>query len=282
MIDVEWRLFEAGHCVHPEASSRAGASWRLCEFPALVALLRHPHHGWMLFDTGYGQAFVDATRKLPESLYRSVTPVSWTPKQAIAAQLHAQGIPSGEIGHVLISHFHADHVGALHDFTTAKIWCAQSAWEDLHRRSSLSALTKGLLPALAPRELASRVNFYEHAEQARLPAELAPFATGYDLFGDGSIHAVTLPGHAVGHFGVCFRSGGNWVFLVADAAWSMRAIQENAPPPRWATALLGETESYRRTLSALHELASRRTGVVLVPAHCREHRPHRVESRGQL
>jgi glyoxylase-like metal-dependent hydrolase (beta-lactamase superfamily II) len=273
MIEIAWRLFEAGHCVHPEASSREGASWRPCEFPALVALLRHPHLGWMLFDTGYGQAFVRATRKLPESLYRRVTPVSWRPEQAVASQLRTHGIAVGEIGHVLVSHFHADHVGALNEFTAAKIWCAQSGWEDLHRRSRLSALSKGLLPELAPRELANRIFFYEHAARVSLPPQLAPFSTGYDLFGDGSIHAVTLPGHAVGHFGVCFRSDGQWIFLVADAAWSTQAIEDNAPPPRWATGLLGDTAAYRKTLSALHELALRRTGVKLIPAHCRAHRP---------
>jgi glyoxylase-like metal-dependent hydrolase (beta-lactamase superfamily II) len=273
VIEISWQLFEAGHCVHPEASAREGASWRACEFPALVALLRHPQRGWMLFDTGYGQAFIDATRSLPESLYRRVTPVTWAPERAVAAQLHARGIAARGIEHVLVSHFHGDHVGALSDFDSATIWCGQSGWDELHQRSRLTALSKGLLPALAPRELSNRLRFYEHATEARLPAELAPFTTGHDLFGDGSIRAVKLPGHAVGHFGVCFRSGGKWVFLVADAAWSTRAIEENTPPPRWATALLGDTEAYRRTLSALHELSRRRTGVTLVPAHCRTLRP---------
>lgn len=273
MMDIAWRLFEAGHCVHPEASSRTGAPWGLCEFPALVALLRHPTRGWMLFDTGYGQAFAEATRGFPESLYTRVTPVTWDPRQSMVAQLHSQGITAGDVSHVLVSHFHGDHVGGLADFPSAQVWCAQSAWEDLHRRSRLSALTKGLLPALAPRAMANRLHFYEHAPAARLPAELAPFSAGFDVFGDDSIYAVSLPGHAVGHFGLCFRSRGQWVFLVADAAWSTRAIAENIPPPRWATAMLGDTEQYRNTLTGLHQLAARRSGVTLVPAHCRTNRP---------
>jgi hypothetical protein len=77
MIELEWQLLETGHCLHPEMSSRIGGSWRACEFPAFVALVRHPQQGWVLFDTGYGQAFHDATRRMPESLYRRVTPVSW-------------------------------------------------------------------------------------------------------------------------------------------------------------------------------------------------------------
>jgi glyoxylase-like metal-dependent hydrolase (beta-lactamase superfamily II) len=269
LIPIEWRLFETGFCLHPEASSRAGASWKACEFPAMVALLRHPARGWILFDTGYGQAFIDATRRLPERAYRWVTPVSWTPQQSAVARIHALGIDPADIKSILISHFHGDHVGALGDFPQADPWCAHPAWSDLHARSRLSALAYGLLPALAPLHLQRRLQFYEDQIKVRLPPALAPFDAGFDLFKDGSILAVPLPGHAPGHFGVCFYDGHRWIFLVADAAWSIQAIIDNAPPPRWATYFLGETQTYRRTLAALHALAARDNGVSLLPAHCR-------------
>lgn len=270
MIELTWRLLETGRCMHPEASSRTGASWRSCEFPALIALLRHPREGWILFDTGYGQAFMDATRRFPESLYRVVTPVSWQSREAAVEQLSRDGIKPDDISHVVLSHFHGDHAGALADFPRPNVWCAREAWEDLHARSRLSALSKGLLPALAPTSIATRLKFIDQRPAAKLPAELAPFDSGFDLFGDDSVIAVPLPGHAAGHIGIVFRERGRWVFLVADAAWSSRAVTENAPPPRWATGLLGDTPSYRRTLSNLHALAARRAGVLIVPAHCRE------------
>lgn len=272
MIELRWQLLECGRCFHPEASSREGAPWKSCEFPALVAVLKHPNNGWILFDTGYGQAFMDATRRFPESLYRAVTPVQWQPEESAVAQLSRDGIEARDIAHVVLSHFHGDHAGALADFPAPAVWCAHEAWEDLHSRSRVSALAKGLLPALAPESLQSRLKFFEQRPEVRLPAELAPFATGFDLFGDGSVFAVPLPGHAAGHYGLVFRGCGRWVFLVADAAWSTRAIQDNAPPPRWTTGLLGDTGKYRRTLADLHALAARRTDVVLVPAHCREAR----------
>ncbi|HEY2686695.1 MAG TPA: MBL fold metallo-hydrolase [Steroidobacteraceae bacterium] len=272
MIPIQWRLLETGYCLHPEASSRLGASWKACEFPALVALLRHPTQGWMLFDTGYGQAFVDATRRLPEAAYRWVTPVRWTPKNSAIAQIHALDIEPGDIKTILISHFHGDHVGALNDFPHALPWCSRAAWEDLHARSRMSALVHGLLPSLAPRHIEARLRFYENLAPARLPAALAPFADGVDLFKDGSIFAVSLPGHAAGHYGVCFQDAKRWIFLVADAAWSVQAIADNTPPPRWATQLLGDTATYRRTLADLHALGARGS-VSLIPAHCRSLRP---------
>jgi len=269
MIPIAWRLLETGYCMHPEASSREGASWKACEFPALIALLRHPTRGWILFDTGYGQAFIDATRRFPEVAYRWVTPVHWSPRNSAIAQIHALGIEPSDINSILISHFHGDHIGALSDFPGAEPWCAHAAWIDLHARSRLSALAQGLLPSLAPRDLEPKLRFYEDRLPVRLPSVLAPFAEGFDLFEDGSIFAVSLPGHAIGHYGVCFRDGRRWVFLVGDAAWSIRAINDNTPPPRWATHVLGNTEIYRRTLADLHALAVRGNDVCLLPAHCR-------------
>lgn len=273
MINIQWRLLETGHCLHPELSSREGASWRPCEFPALVALLRHPALGWMLFDTGYGQAFMEATRRLPERLYRLVTPVRWQPQQSAAAQLQALGLKPRSISHILLSHLHADHVGALADFEAATPWCARAALEDICGRSRWSALSTGLLPDLLPEQICSKIRHYEDCAAVRLPGDFAPFGHGHDLFGDQSVLAIPLPGHAAGHFGLCFRAQGRWIFLVGDAAWSRRAIEDNAPPPAWATSLLGDTAAYRATLTSLHTLAQRRNGLVMVPAHCRDARP---------
>ena len=55
MTTLEWRLYEAGYCTHPELATRRGASAKACQFPALVALLRHPVEGLVLFDTGYSE-----------------------------------------------------------------------------------------------------------------------------------------------------------------------------------------------------------------------------------
>lgn len=271
-VNLDWHLIEAGHCLHPEASTIRGGAWSSCEFPAWVALLRHPSRGWILFDTGYGESFLRATRSFPQSLYRSVTPLRFDRQQAVVAQLHQRGILATDVSHVVLSHLHGDHVGGVPDFPKARIWCSHEAWQDMQRRSALSALAKGLLPELMASS-AARIEYLEATPVHRLDPALAPFAKGHDVLGDGSVLAVSLPGHAAGHHGICFLSQGQWVFLVADAAWSMRAIADNIPPPAWATALLGDTRQYRATLADLHALALRRTNVKLVPSHCRTLRP---------
>lgn len=52
--------------------------------------------------------------------------------------------------------------------------------------------------------------------------KISPFEQGYDLFSDGSVFAIALPGHAKGQYGVVFQDQNNeTVFLCADACWSM-------------------------------------------------------------
>ena len=269
MLPIEWRLLEAGHCKHPEFMMMRGGAWSPAEFPALVAVLEHPAVGRVLFDTGYAAHFIQATERLPESMYRVVTPVSFSPRQAVLAQLARADC----VAHIIVSHFHGDHVGGLRDFPSARLHCSIDGLKDLKARSRLDALSHGLLPQLLPADFDARVTHFEDGRHVQLPAELHPFDVGYDIFGDASVIAIDLPGHAAGHFGICFRdSHARLIFLVADAAWSSEAIERNAPPPAVVSGWLGDTQRYRSTLARLHELHRRSPAVCLVPAHCRRWR----------
>jgi len=270
---LSWRLFEAGHCVHPELATRQGASARACEFPALVALLQHPLHGWILFDTGYSEHFLQATAAFPERMYRVVTPVHLRSGQSLAAQLRRDGIPPEDINWVVVSHLHGDHVGGLADFGNAKVACSREAWEDLHARSRLGALRVGMLPALLERLDRAALHWIEDCPARPLQSPLDELGHGFDLFGDASLLLVPLPGHAAGHVGALFEDGQGQVLLVADASWSSQGIRENTPPPALVTAWLGDTTVYRDTLARLHALYLQAPQLRMVPAHCREWRP---------
>jgi glyoxylase-like metal-dependent hydrolase (beta-lactamase superfamily II) len=276
MIRLDWRLYEAGHCMHPELATRRGARPRVCQFPALVALLRHPQQGWILFDTGYSEHFLRATSAFPERLYRMVTPVRLSPRDSLAAQLRGDGIAPEDIGWVVVSHLHGDHVGGLADFGKARVACSRHAWDDLQARSRLGALRVGLLPALLERPPAASLHWFEDRPALELEPPFDGFGHGLDLFGDASLLLVSLPGHAAGHFGALFDDGRGPVFLVADASWSSQAIVDNAPPPALVTGWLGDTAAYRHTLARLHALHRAAPHVRMVPSHCRQWRPHRA------
>ena len=66
-----------------------------------------------------------------------------------------------------------------------------------------------------------------------------------------------------------FRAAGCEVVL-ADSAWSSRAIRQNRPAPAFTAALLGNVGQGRNTLSKLHSLRTRNPDILLTPSHCAE------------
>jgi len=264
-------ILRAGECSHPAVMTRRDAGLAPAVFPALAALIVHPEEGPILFDTGYDPAFLAATEPFPERLYRWTTPVRLEPGDAVADQLPAFGFAPEDIRAVVVSHFHGDHVAGLNRFPNARILCARAGLDQVHRKGRFARVRRGVLSALAPADIDARAAFFEDRSQVPLDPDLAPFETGADLLGDGSLLAVQLPGHCPGHWGLLVRQSDDRTrFLIADAAWSSGAVRDDVPPPRLTTALLGQTGPYRDTLNALHRLWSRNPDVIVTPSHCGE------------
>jgi hypothetical protein len=142
---VTIELLKVGHCFHPEAVVIRGGSWRAQQFPAIVALLKHPSQGYMLFDTGYAKHFIQATTPFPQRLYRWVTPMHLCDKENLLHQLAQRGIAPEDIKHIFISHFHADHIAGLLDFPQARYICSKVALQSVMQRSGI----RGLCPLIS-------------------------------------------------------------------------------------------------------------------------------------
>jgi len=271
MKRVGLHILQAGDCLHPAAMAREGASLKPAVFPALAGLILHPQEGPVLFDTGYDPAFLTATEPFPERFYRWSTPVRLGPGEAAAEQLPRFGLTAEDIRAVVVSHFHGDHIAGLHAFPKARLFCARAGLAQVRKPGRLGRLRKGVLAALVPDDAEARASYFEDLPRVALPGDFAPFTEGADLFGDGSLIAVELPGHCPGHWGLALRREDDaWEFLVADATWSTAAVRENVPPPSITTALLGETGTYRRTLADLHALWVRNPSLQITPSHCPE------------
>jgi glyoxylase-like metal-dependent hydrolase (beta-lactamase superfamily II) len=261
-------VLRAGHCLHPHAMTMRGASWKPHRFDSGFGAIVDRTRGALLFDTGYAPRFVAATTHFPERAYALLTPVHVTPAETAAAQLAHLGIAPGDVRDVVVSHFHADHIAGLRDFPRARVWTSRAAWESVRGRSGIAALRRGHLAALLPDDVEARLAFVDDRPAVSAPSALAAFGDARDLFGDGSLLALSLPGHAAGHIGIVLPEapGGPW-FFIGDAAWSLAAIARDRPPPRLTTALLGRTGLYRATLRKLHRLALAAPELRIVPAH---------------
>jgi glyoxylase-like metal-dependent hydrolase (beta-lactamase superfamily II) len=260
-------LCYAGSCVHPEAMVVGGAPLRPATFPSLFAVIRHPRAGITLFDTGYAPRFLDETRRLPAALYRWLTPMTLAEGGSAAAQLRARGVEPAAVDRIILSHFHADHIAGVRDFPRARFVATADAWRAVSEASAFGRLRRGFLPGLLPLDFASRVDLLE-AQDFRAPT-LRGLAPGHDLFGDGSVVLVPLPGHAAGQVGALVRgASGARTFLVADAAWTTASFRDNRPSHPIAGIILDAPREAARVLTALHDLARDDPSLDIVPSHC--------------
>ncbi|GGX87817.1 MBL fold metallo-hydrolase [Pseudoduganella dura] len=269
MPRVEFRLMKAGHCTHPECVAQRGGRWASVMFPALCGLLRHPQRGWILFDTGYSSHFQDATQPFPERLYRWTTPFTLPREEVLAAQLQRLGIAPGDITHVVMSHLHGDHIAGVRDFPAARLIAMRAEVQAMDARSRFGNLVHGTLPALLPADFRQRVAYADDAAQVALPPELAPFEHGFDLFGDGSVLAVPLPGHSRGQIGIVFRKEcDRLVFMSADACWGLAALRADRGPGWLARRIFDRSDRYEETFRRLRRMDAGSGAPWLIPSHC--------------
>lgn len=262
-------LLSAGTCVHPEHVALRTRTLRTMTFPAMFALVEHPTHGITLFDTGYGEAFLHATRRFPERLHRWVTPVSFDPSQSARAVLARRGIRAQDVDRIIVSHFHGDHIGGLLDFPDAEILYGAGAPAGLGRMSRFEGLRLGFMVEMLPRDFDARAKAIT-GPRVPLPPECAPFTEGIDLFGDRSVVVVELPGHAAGQVGLYLETDDRPFLLVADACWDSRSYRGPILPHPLTKLIIDDFDTYAATIQQLHELGRREGELVIVPSHCAE------------
>ncbi|GAA4840376.1 MBL fold metallo-hydrolase [Paenibacillus vulneris] len=268
-VYTEVSLMAAGYCTHKERITIRGGSGRTVRFPALFALIEHPERGPVLFDTGYTDRFFEETARWPYSLYGRMTPVYYTPEDSAAHQLRIRGIDPADIRYIIISHFHADHIAGLRDFPNAKFVYLHEAYDAVRYRKGWSAVAAGYLPRLLPDDFEARSLPIDERRLIELPPEL-PFRRGMDVFWDGSVIAVDVPGHAAGQIGIIMSSESQAYFLCADAVWSSRAYRELLPPHWMAGFIMANRVQYRDSFHKVHQVYKQCPELRIIPSHCGE------------
>ena len=157
------------------------------EFVAGCYLIRHPK-GLMLWDTGLTPDLISATGGPP----------GMTIKQSIPDRLKALNITPQQITHVGISHYHADHTGGAKDFPQAELLIGKGDAD--------------ALKAMKPDERAAA----QMAHWLTGGGKLTPLAGDKDVFGDGSVTVLTMPGHTPGHSTLLVKLASGYVLLSGD------------------------------------------------------------------
>jgi glyoxylase-like metal-dependent hydrolase (beta-lactamase superfamily II) len=263
---VECHILDTGHCLAHESMMLRGGRFASVECHALVALIRHPEHGWGLWDAGYAPRMLDETARWPFSLYRRATPLRLRPELAAAAQLERFGLRPADIGWIVLSHLHADHVAGLRDFPQARLILTAEAYAAVRGLDGWRALRRAFIPRLLPDDFAARASL--------LPAFTGPalgaLGPTHDVWGDGSLILVGLPGHARGQVGMLVATAGRRILLAADGAWLSRAIREQRGPHPLTAIFTDDRRAVLATLRKLHEFARQFPEVTIIPTHCPE------------
>ncbi|MFN8439900.1 MAG: MBL fold metallo-hydrolase [Caldilineaceae bacterium] len=262
-------LLPAGYCTQNEMLVLRSA-WRTLRFPALVALIEHPRHGKLLFDTGYTHRFLIGTERFPYRLYRWLTPVFLKPEETVVNQLAERGIEARQINTIILSHFHADHLCGVLDFPQANFIYFADAYASVAGKDGLAALRAAYLPGMLPTDFAARSRPISNAQMTVLSPRYAPFERGIDLFGDGSLIAVPIPGHATGQMGLFVNREEGTAFLAADAVWHSQAFREQILPHPLARLIFANWQDYVDSFNKICQLHRNRPDVQIIPYHCEE------------
>ncbi|SDH43264.1 MBL fold metallo-hydrolase [Pseudomonas panipatensis] len=235
-----------------EALSVAGGSWiHRARFNHTAVLIQH-HAATLLFDTGLGShARAQFDQDMPwwgKPLFRfgEVKPVR--------AQLNGSGI---RVDRILLSHAHWDHASGLSDFPDVPVW---APYEEIEYAQT------GTPPAVFPSEFSrgTRWTPYEFSSGPFLG-----FDASLDLFGDGSLVLVPMPGHSPGSVGlfVTLEDGRRFLFS-GDTSWRLSAF--DGPHEKfWISRKLVDQDR-QRTLAALARvrlLMRAHPEISVIPAH---------------
>ncbi|MFC6308090.1 N-acyl homoserine lactonase family protein [Paraburkholderia dipogonis] len=180
------------------------------DLPVSCVLLRHAQ-GNVLFDTGcHPDTAVDATGRWG-AMAKAMMPLSG-PEDNVVSQLATLGLVPDNIDVVVNSHLHSDHCGCNGFFKRATFFCH---YKELEAAQGPDAVQKGYIPA-----------DWEH------PMPTEAIDGEHDVFGDGRLVLVPLPGHTPGSLGAVATLSRDGSFLLAADAVAMRPNLDREVMPR--------------------------------------------------
>ncbi len=186
-------------------------------YPVYCWLVEHPD-GPFLIDVGE-IAEVHKRGHLPESIgFKSSVQYDVKREDEVDNKLKKLGYDTGQIRAIFLTHFHSDHVDGLYHFPNAKIFASKVAYDFAvsPKGESIGYLKKNFPSWFHPL-------LFEFDDIDRT------FGSCKKMTDDGSIVAMPLPGHAIGHTAYIIMSNNNRYICSGDATFNKTTLQDGIP-----------------------------------------------------
>lgn len=190
-------------------------------------LVRHPK-GDLVWDAGLPDAINAAPDGVTEGVFKIAVP------KTLESQLAEVGVTPADVEFFSASHSHFDHVGNANLFAGATFIVQKAERAFMFRdEARANADEFGLYSAL------------ETAQTREIEGD-------HDVFGDGSVRIVSLPGHTPGHSVLMVKLENAGPVLLTGDLYHFTEAREKRTVPTWNT----DPEESRRSMDKFEALAA--------------------------
>ena len=235
--------------------------------PVSVYLIEHPK-GLILVDTGWHrdmspEGVYDKSaqiKSLGSRVLHNVNQGQIPLGEAVDEQLEAMGIKPADLDYVLLTHLDCDHANGLRAVKDAKHIIVAQEELDCARKNGFIRYKK---------------KWWEGVELQAIDwnGTEGPAQKSFDLFGDGSIKMINIPGHCDGLCAVKItREDGRYVLLFSDGGYATKSWKEMI-----TSGVSLDKEMQRKSLQWIREQSMDSNCIESLATHDTDIKPHVIE-----
>lgn len=235
--------------------------------PVSVYLIEHPK-GLILVDTGWHRDMS------PEGVYDKAAQIKSLGSrvlynvnqgqiplgEAVDEQLEAMGIKPADLDYVLLTHLDCDHANGLRAVKDAKHIIVAQEELDCARKNGFIRYKK---------------KWWEGVDMQTIKwnGTEGPAGKSFDLFGDGSIKMINIPGHCDGLCAVKItREDGKYVLLFSDGGYATKSWKEMI-----TSGVSLDKEMQKKSLMWIRDQAMDSNCIESLATHDTDIKPHVIE-----
>ena len=235
--------------------------------PVSVYLIEHPK-GLILVDTGWHRDMspegvydkAAQIKSLGSRILYNVNQGQIPLGEAVDEQLEVMGIKPADLDYVLLTHLDCDHANGLRAVKDAKHIIVAQEELDCARKNGFIRYKK---------------KWWEGVDLQTIEwnGTEGPAQKSFDLFGDGSIKMINIPGHCDGLCAVKItREDGRYVLLFSDGGYATKSWKEMI-----TSGVSLDKEMQRKSLQWIREQSMDANCIESLATHDTDIRPHMIE-----